>query len=71
MVVDAAGRAYVGNFGFDLDGFIEERGPGGLFDEPGPPTTPLIMVDRDGSAHVAAEEMSFPNGMVLSPTDGR
>ena len=25
MVVDAAGRAYVGNFGFDLDLFIEER----------------------------------------------
>ena len=26
MVVDRFGRAYVGNFGFDLDGFIRDRG---------------------------------------------
>ena len=36
MVVDAAGRAYVGNFGFDLDGFIEERGERGAGGAPGP-----------------------------------
>lgn len=70
MVVDAAGRAYVGNFGFDLDRFIKERGEAALVELPGPPTTPLIRVDPDGSAHVAAEEMSFPNGTVITP-DGR
>ena len=35
MVVDAAGRAYVGNFGFDLDRFIEERGQAALVEPPG------------------------------------
>jgi sugar lactone lactonase YvrE len=70
MVVDATGRAYVGNFGFDLDGFIEEKGPVALVEPPGPPVTPLIRIDPDGSAHVAAEDMVFPNGTVITP-DGR
>ncbi len=66
----AAGRAYVGNFGFDLDGFIEERGQAALVEPPGPPTTALIRIDPDGSAHIAAEDMSFPNGAVITP-DGK
>ena len=70
MVVDGAGRAYVGNFGFDLDRFIEERGPVALVEPPGPPTTVLIRVDPDGSSHRAAEDLSFPNGTVITP-DGR
>ena len=70
MVVDGAGRAYVGNFGFDLDRFVEERGPVALVEPPGPPTTVLIRVDPDGSAHLAAEDLSFPNGTVITP-DGR
>ena len=70
MVVDGAGRAYVGNFGFDLDRFIEERGPVALVEPPGPPTTVLIRVDPDGSTHQAAEDLSFPNGSVVTP-DGR
>ncbi len=55
MVVDARGRAYVGNFGFDLDG-------GGAF-----ATTVLVRVDPDGSAHVAAGDLAFPNGTVITP----
>jgi sugar lactone lactonase YvrE len=70
MVVDASGRAYVGNFGFDLDGFIEERGEAALVEPPGPPTTPLIRIDPDGSAHVAADDLSFPNGTVITPDGG-
>jgi sugar lactone lactonase YvrE len=58
MVVDSRGRAYVGNFGFDLMG-------GG---DPAPAT--LVRVDPDGTASVAAEEMLFPNGSVITP-DGR
>jgi sugar lactone lactonase YvrE len=58
MVVDSHGHAYVGNFGFDLMG-------GG-----DPATTVLIRVDPDGSATVAAEDMRFPNGSVITP-DGR
>jgi sugar lactone lactonase YvrE len=58
MVVDAAGRAYVGNFGFDLmSGAPIER-------------TVIIRVDPDGSATVAADDLAFPNGTVLFP-DGR
>ncbi|HEY7621739.1 MAG TPA: SMP-30/gluconolactonase/LRE family protein [Solirubrobacteraceae bacterium] len=58
MVVDSTGRAYAGEFGFDLMA-------GG-----DPATANLIRVDPDGSASVAADEMLFPNGSVITP-DGR
>ena len=58
MVVDGAGRAWVGNFGFDF-----EHGEK-------PCTTCLVRVDPDGSAVVAADELRFPNGSVVTP-DGR
>lgn len=67
MVVDSAGRAYVGNFGFDLDTFVEERGAAALVEPPGPPTTALVRIDPDGSSHVAAEDLNFPNGTVITP----
>lgn len=58
MVVDRDGRAWVGNFGFDLHG--------------GAPacTASLLCVEPDGSAHIAADGLGFPNGSVLTP-DGR
>ena len=55
MVVDAAGRAYVGNFGFDLMAGATAR------------PTNLVRVDPDGSATVAAEDLMFPNGSVIFP----
>ena len=58
MVVDAAGRAYVGNFGFDL-----------LAKAP-PAPAELVRVQPDGTASVAARGLMFPNGCVVSP-DGR
>lgn len=58
MVVDAFGRAYVGNFGFDFDAGEE------------PTPTSLLRVDPDGSVEYAADEMFFPNGMVITP-DGK
>ena len=58
MVVDAGGRAYAGNFGFDLMA-------GG-----DPAAAALVRVDPDGTASVAAEDMLFPNGSVITP-DGR
>jgi len=70
LVVDAHGRAYVGNFGFDLDAFLAEHGVEGLLGEPGPSATVLARVDPDGSVHVAAHDVVFPNGAVLTP-DGR
>jgi sugar lactone lactonase YvrE len=62
MVVDAQGRAYVGNFGFDLDAFM--KNPGGDIK---PSTTVVIRVDPDGSAIVVAEDIGFPNGTVITP----
>ncbi|MEM1087471.1 MAG: SMP-30/gluconolactonase/LRE family protein [Pseudomonadota bacterium] len=58
MVVDAEGRAYIGNFGFDFEDGEE------------PATTVLVRVDPDGSAHVVADDLAFPNGMVITP-DGK
>ena len=58
MVVDRLGRAYVGNFGFDL-----------LKNEPFAPGE-IILVNPDGAARVAAEGLAFPNGSVITP-DGR
>lgn len=57
MVMDRHGRAYLGNFGFDLNG-------GGA-----PKPTALICVEPDGNARVAAEDMWFPNGAVITPDD--
>jgi sugar lactone lactonase YvrE len=58
MVMDAEGRAYIGNFGVDWVG--EEK----------PRPTVLTRVDPDGQIHVATEDLYFPNGAVITP-DGR
>src|SRR5262249_61533143 len=58
MVVAAAHRAYCGSFGFDR-----------LAGE-SPRSTCLIRVDPDGSVHRAADELMFPNGMVITPDGG-
>jgi sugar lactone lactonase YvrE len=70
MVVDAAGRAYVGNFGFDLDAFLHEHGVEAALGEPGPPRAKLARVDPDGSVSVAADDLKFPNGTVITPDGG-
>ena len=70
MVVDSQGRAYVGNFGFDLDSEIRARGVESVIADH--PPTPIALVQADGSVTSAAgdERFSFPNGMVITP-DGR
>jgi sugar lactone lactonase YvrE len=67
MVVDGQGRAYVGNFGFDLDGFVQEHGMRATLGEPGPPRATLARVDPDGTVHAAATGLRFPNGTVITP----
>jgi sugar lactone lactonase YvrE len=54
MTTDSAGRAWVGNYGFDLMAGADPR-PGCLF-----------HVAADGTASVAATGVVFPNGAVLS-----
>lgn len=68
MVVDTTGRAWVGNFGFDLDALVEEKGVDAALLEH--PSTNLVRVDPNGSVHLASPDMHFPNGMVISP-DGK
>jgi sugar lactone lactonase YvrE len=68
MVVDAHGRAYVGNFGFRLDEALKTRGVESVIADH--PTAHLARVDADGSVHVAATDLHFPNGMVITP-DGK
>lgn len=68
MVVDSAGGAYVGNFGFDLDAEIAARGvPDVLASHP---TAKLAYIAPDGQTRIAAEDMHFPNGPVITP-DGK
>jgi sugar lactone lactonase YvrE len=55
MVVDEVGRAWVGNFGFDL------MAGGDLV-----PAT-LVRVDPDGSVTPVAGDLLFPNGSVITP----
>ncbi len=58
MVVDATGRAYVGNFGFDLYAGDERK------------TTCLILVEPDGACRVVADDLAMPNGTVIT-ADGK
>lgn len=58
MVVDASGRAFVGDFGFDLMG-------GGA-----PASASVKRVDPDGTVTVVAEGLRFPNGSVITPDGG-
>jgi sugar lactone lactonase YvrE len=54
MVVDKKGRAYIGNFGFELNG--QEFKP-----------AEIIMVTPKGHASIVADNMAFPNGSVITP----
>ena len=59
LVVDGRGNAYVGNFGFDLEG-----------GDPTPRAADLALVRPDGTVEVAAEGLAFPNGSVVTPDGG-
>ena len=54
MVVDRLGRAYVGDFGYDLAG--GEQPAGGC----------LVLVDESGAPRVVADDLGFPNGSVVT-----
>lgn len=60
MVVDAAGRAYVGSMGTH----------GALLPRPVDADGNVILIDPDGSARVVAEALDAPNGPCITP-DGR
>ena len=58
MLVDCEGRAWVGNFGFEISAGEPVRSTG------------LISVAPDGAATLDPHQLAFPNGAVLTP-DGR
>ncbi|GAB3309318.1 gluconolactonase [Epidermidibacterium keratini] len=58
MVVDAKGRAYVGNFGWDI-----------MTAEGDYATADIALVQTDGSVSSAASGLHFPNGSVITPDD--
>jgi len=72
MVVDKRGRAYVGNFGFNLHSiwlkpllllYL-------LTGWPKPKSAELICVEPCGKARVVATGLTFPNGTVITPDGG-
>jgi sugar lactone lactonase YvrE len=65
MVVDDKGGAYVGNFGFDLDTQLVARGVESVVADH--PTARLAYVSPKGAVTVAATDMHFPNGSVITP----
>ena len=58
MTIDAAGNAYVGNFGFDLH------------NDATPKPAEIICVDSQGTGRIVEDNVLFPNGMVITP-DGK
>lgn len=58
MVVDRTGRAYVSNIGFNiLEGEKPRRAA-------------IVRIDPDGTASIAAADLDYPNGLVISPDGG-
>lgn len=55
MLVDDQGRAWVGNFGYDLHGGESIK------------SAEIILIPPDDEARIAARDMIFPNGMAMSP----
>ncbi len=58
MVVDASGRAWVGNFGYDLFSGAEAA------------PAEIVVVEANGAARVVARDLNFPNGTVIKDEGG-
>ncbi len=54
MVVDKQGRAYIGNFGFDLAAQAPLK------------PAEIVLVTATGDMRVVAQDLLFPNGTVIS-----
>ena len=68
MVVDSMGRAYVGDFGYDLPKAMATQGVENVLAHH--PTAKVACVSPDGEVRVVATDMHFPNGSVILP-DGK
>ncbi len=54
MLVDAQGRAWVGNFGYDLHGGEPVK------------SAEIVLIPFNGSPRIAARDLIFPNGMGMT-----
>jgi carbohydrate kinase (thermoresistant glucokinase family) len=54
MLVDNLGRAWVGNFGYDLHGGESVK------------TSEIILIPPGGSPRIVAQDVIFPNGMAIT-----
>jgi sugar lactone lactonase YvrE len=68
MVADREGCAYVGEFGFDFNAEMDRRGIESVIADH--PTARLACVQPDGAVSLAAADMHFPNGSIITP-DGK
>src|SRR5262245_7568935 len=57
IVVDANGNAYVNSINFDFMGGAMPSGPTGV----------VALVTPDGAVRRVADQIAFPNGMVITP----
>ena len=57
MLVDSQGRAWVGNFGYDLHGGESVK------------NAEIILIPADGPTRIVAQDLIFPNGMAIT-SDG-
>ena len=57
MVVDKQGRAYIGNFGFDLAAHASLK------------PAEIVLVSPNGDMRAVAEGLLFPNGTIITPDD--
>jgi sugar lactone lactonase YvrE len=72
MYVDAAGRAWIGDFGIDLYDLLETEPDADPLFGPGasPPTATVTLVTPTGTVRTVAQGLRFPNGIVQL-SDGR
>ena len=66
MLVDDAGRAYVGNFGFDYHEFVRRHPNSAVYAPPGPPRAPIVCFGPDGARIGTSVPLMFPNGCVIT-----
>jgi len=55
LIIDRQGRAYAGNFGYDINAGAA------------PAAAELVLVEPGGLARIVARDVIFPNGMAITP----
>ena len=62
MTIDGRGNIYVNSIGFDFSEMAER-----VMDPSNDPTGVIALITPDGTARKVADQIAFPNGMVITP----